>query len=289
MLASFFARVPVRIYTMHGLPLETASGLKRKLLYMAEKVTCKLATHILAVSPSLREKVLEEDLCPPDKISILAAGTACGVDLERFSRTQVSQDKVEDIRRDLGIKKSDLVIGFVGRMTPEKGVHTLIQSFVNIEKNREVSLLLVGEHDTVRESICPEISNLMNSNHKIYMSGHQADPIPFYAAMDIFVMPTRREGFGMTFIEANAMGLPVIGCRVTGCIDAVDEGKTGLLVEVDNEEALTNAIYQLIDEPELRAQLGRTGKKRVSELFDSELLVCEHAKLYENLFNSIGV
>lgn len=285
-LASFFARVPVRIYTMHGLPLETASGLKKKLLWLAEKITCGLATHILAVSPSLRERVIEERLCSPEKLSILGNGTACGIDLARFLKNQALEDKAIAIRRELGIPESDLVIGFVGRITPEKGVHTLVRSFQNIEKRKKVSLLLVGDLDTVRENISSDVLGLIDNHKKIFMAGHQSDPVPYYVAMDIFVMPTRREGFGMTFIEANAMELPVIGCRVTGCVDAVDEGESGLLVEVDNEKELTNAIGQLIDDSDLRVRLGQKGKKRAADLFDSDLLVQEHIKLYDRLLKA---
>lgn len=283
MLASYCARVPVRIYTIHGLPLETASGFKRKLLWLAEKTTCKLATQVLSVSPSLKIRVVEEGLCSTNKISILARGTACGVDISRFSKNKKIEENARKIRQELGIPESEIIIGFVGRMTPEKGIHTLIHSFLRIKEHKEVSLLVVGEYDTVRENISKEVLDLINNNPKIFTVGQQADPVPFYAAMDVFVMPTRREGFGMTFLEANAMELPVIGCKVTGCVDAVVDGETGLLVEVDNEEELVRAITKLMDDRELRKRLGKIGRQRTMSQFDSKLLVEKHIKLYERL------
>ena len=282
MLASYCARVPVRIYTIHGLPLETASGIKRKLLWLAEKTACMLATHILSVSPSLKARVIDEKLCKPDKISILAHGTACGIDVDRFSKNEKTEEDRVKIRGRLGIPESDIVFGFVGRITPVKGIHTLIHSFLRVAKQKQASLLLAGESDTVRESLDKEVSKFIAENHKIFAVGHQEDPVPFYAAMDIFAMPTRREGFGMTFLEANAMGLPVIGCKVTGCVDAVVNGETGLLVSVDNEEELAGAMIQLMDDKELRNRLGTAGQQRVDAYFDSALLVNEHMKLYES-------
>lgn len=286
MLAAYLARIPCRVYTIHGLPLETASGIGRKLLWASEKLSCSLSTHILAVSQSLKEKVIAEKLCSSDKISVLENGTACGIDIKRFTPNQKTSEQRSYIRHKFGIPENACVIGFMGRLTPEKGIHTLVRSFLKMATTLEyIYLLLVGDFDETREKFDMEILGLIKSNHNIISVGFQSDPVPFYAAMDIFVMPTRREGFGMTFLEANAMNLPVIGTRVTGCVDAISDGNTGLLVNLDNENELTEAISRLVVDKELRAKLSSNGKKRVEKYFCSEKLVNAHLELYDRLLS----
>jgi glycosyltransferase involved in cell wall biosynthesis len=286
LLAAFMARLPVRIYTIHGLPLETASGFKRRLLWLVEKLSCSLSTHILAVSESLRKKIIQEKLCRPEKIAVLENGTACGIDIIHFSPDEHTSRAGLQIRRQFGIPEEDIVIGFLGRLTPEKGVDTLIRSFLELENEHEnLVLLLVGDLDEVRETFEQDLLNIIMSHRRIIHVEFQEDVVPFYAAMNLYVMPTRREGFGMTFLEAGAMNLPVIGTQVTGCVDAVDHGNTGLLVNPDDPKALKAAIFMLINDKELRLKLGRQGRERVEQLFPSKRLVQAHIDLYNQVLS----
>ncbi len=282
--AAFLVRLPVRVYTIHGLPLETASGISRRLLWFSEKLSCTLATHILAVSDSLRKTVINEKLCSPQKIVVLADGTACGIDINRFNPRTEALEMRSRIRQRFSIPENGIVIGFVGRLTPEKGINTLVHSFQALRSSqRGIYLLLVGNIDAVREKLDAEVLNLVKSDSHIFHVGFQDDPVPFYAAMDIFSMPTRREGFGMTFLEANAMNLPVIGSRVTGCIDAVVDGETGLLVDLDNENELAEAILKLVADKQMRFKLGKNGRERVEKYFCSKRLVEAHLYFYNEL------
>ena len=111
--------------------------------------------------------------------------------------------------------------------------------------------------------------------------------VPFYASMDIITLPTRREGFGLTLIEAAAMELPTVASRVTGCLDAVADGITGLLVEVDNPEQFYLAMLKLVNEPDLRKKLGQQGRERVAQLFDSKVLIQKHVELYEKILDEV--
>jgi len=284
MVSAFLARVPTRIYTMHGLLLETFTGSKQKLLWLIEWLTCKSATNVLVVGPSLKQRVLEEKLCPLSKMQILGDGTACGIDLEKFNRTERTAALGRQTRQKLNIPEDAIVIGYVGRIIPDKGIKCLVYAFEIVQKQLENSyLLLVGAFETVRQTFCQKTIGIINSNDNIKNTRYVEDPVPFYAAMDIVVLPSRREGFGLTLIEAAALGLPTIATKVTGCVDAVVDNVTGLLVEKDNNKQFAEAILKLARSAELRNKLGHEGGKRARKLFGSERLIEEHMALYEEL------
>jgi glycosyltransferase involved in cell wall biosynthesis len=283
-VSAFVAGISHRVYTMHGLVLETCAGSKRKLLWLAEWLTCKLATQILVVSPSLREQVLEQKLCSAEKIKILGDGTACGIDLAKFKTNKKTAASGRQIREKLNIPEDAIIIGFVGRIVPDKGIETLVDSFVKLQHRvANVHLLLIGRLETIRESLRQETLDTIKSNDNIHPVGQVGNPIPFYAAMDIVVLPSRREGFPYVPLEAGALELPVIATRVTGCVDAVVDNVTGLLVDVDDEEQLAEAILKLAQDTELRNKLGRQGRERVRRFFDSKRLIAEHISLYEKI------
>ena len=285
MISSFLAGVPHRVYTIHGLPLDTAKGLKRKLLSAAEWLSCRLATEVLAVSSSLKIRVLDERICARDKIRVLGNGSACGVNLSKFSLSKELMVEAKKIRSEYEICEVALVIGFVGRIVPDKGIEALVKAFKKFNEDVPDSyLMLIGEFETVRETIDPEILNEIKSDGHIVFNNEFKDNIsPFYAAMDILTLPTRREGFGLTLVEAAAMNLPTIATRVTGCVDAVEENVSGLLVTVDNVNELCAAMLFLAKDPDMRKKLGQQGCERAKRLFDSKLLIKEHMKLYSNL------
>lgn len=286
MISAFLAGISNRVYTVHGLVLETSSGLKRKLLWLSEWLTCKLATIVLVVSHSLRERVLEEKLCQVSKMQMLGNGTACGIDLNRFEPSEQTRASGRQTKEKLNIPQDATVIGFVGRIVPDKGIETLVDSFVKLQQQTtNIHLLLVGPLETVRESLSQKTLDIINSNGNIHFVGQVRNPIPFYAAIDMFVLPSRREGFPYTPLEAGALCLPVIATRVTGCVDAVVDNVTGLLVDVNNDSQLAEAILKLTRDAELRNKLGRQGCERVKKLFDSKLLIDKHISLYERMLD----
>lgn len=287
MVSSFLAGTANRVYTVHGLPLETANGLTWFLLWSAEWLACRLATSVLAVSPSLRECVIDKKLCPANKIQVLGKGSACGVDLSKFSQSESLVISGRKTRANYNIADEVTVIGFVGRIVPDKGIKVLVQAFEKLQQEiPESYLLLVGKFETVRKTLDEETTDIIKNNkHIVYNAQFASDVLSFYAAMDIVVLPSRREGFGLTLVEAGALELPTIATKVTGCVDAVAHGGTGLLVEVDDSETLYAAMMKLVMEPELRRKLGSQGRKRVEELFDSRLLIDRHISLYKELID----
>lgn len=283
--SSFLAGIPNRVYTIHGLPMEGAKGLTWFLLWLAEWLACKLATSLLAVSPSLKQLAIDEKLCSANKIQVLGQGSACGIDLSRFSWSESLALSGKQTRANYNIPEDAMVIGFVGRVVPDKGIKALVQAFEKLQEVvPESFLLLVGEPETIHGTLDDKTIESMKSNEHILYNGEFVDDVlPYYAAMDIVVYPSRHEGFGLTLLEAAALGLSTITCKVTGCVDAVVDNITGLIVEVDNVQQLFSAMLRLVKDSELRKELGQQGRQRAKDIYDSELLIAKHIDLYKSL------
>ncbi|HOK66222.1 MAG TPA: glycosyltransferase family 4 protein [Anaerohalosphaeraceae bacterium] len=290
MKASAAASVPVRLYTIHGLVGDTASFWKRQIFSFCEKRACRYAHQVLAVSPSLRRQLVEEGLCPAGKVSVLRDGSACGIDVDGlYVPTEAVRQEARRIREHFQIPAEAVVLGFVGRLTPEKGIPMLLDVFGKLARNNPLlHLLMVGRMDEVREKLDARSLSLIREHPRIHWAGHIPFPAAYYAAMDIFVMPSRREGFGMCNIEAAAMGVPVAASRITGCVDSVRENVTGLLFQRDDPQDLARCLMRLIDDPQLRRKMGQEGTRWVRERFSSRLLVQEHLHLYECLLAQRG-
>jgi glycosyltransferase involved in cell wall biosynthesis len=289
MSAAFLAGLPTRIFSLHGLLIETSTGLKSKLLWFVEAITCKLATSVLADSQSIKTKVLREKLCSPEKMLILGNGTACGIDLERFNPTKRTVALRNSVRANIGIPNDAIVAGFAGRIVPDKGIECLVNAFeLAAGKADNVYLILVGIIESVREILPQDLRRRIERNPRITLTGRVPDVIPFYAAMDFVVLPSRREGFPYVPMEAAAMGLPTIVSRATGCLDAVVDNVTGLIVDVDNSEQLCDAMLRLAGDAALRKELGQNGYERVCRFFDEKCMIDEHIRFYENVIGRRG-
>lgn len=288
MTAAWLAGISNRIYTLHGLPLETAHGLKRILLRITEKVSLGLAASRLVVSESLANRCLELGLLKKDHFRILGDGSACGVDRSRFNSDKCRGEDAVAAKQKLNIPADALVIGFVGRVTPDKGIDVLLDVFEQLCCERQnVHLLIIGDYDGPRGERVAEYRRRIQENKRISHCTFTEDIVPLYGCMDMLVLPSKREGFNYALLEASACGLPVIAARVVGCVDAVIEGKTGLLVHVENRSQLNAAIDTLLSDSKLRAELGKNGEQRIAEHFDSRILINEHMRLYQQCLKQV--
>lgn len=276
MMAAAACRVPVRIYHLRGLPLETATGAKRALLRTTERIACGLATHVLCVSHSLREVALLEGLCPPDKIRVLGAGSGQGVDVDRFDPDALPPGTREAVRRELGIPEDAVVIGFVGRIVRDKGVDELLRAWAQIERDHpHARLLMVGPFEP-HDPVAPETRARIEAGGTVIRVGFTRDLPRLYAAMDVVTLPSWREGFPNVPLEAAAMGLPVVGTRVTGVVDAVRNHESGTLVPVRSDRALAAAIGVYVRDHARRKLHGGAGRQRVASSFSRQAV---HAAL----------
>lgn len=284
MLSARLARVPTRIHTFTGQVWVTKHGAQRLLLKLLDKLIGKLATCVLADSPSQRDFLIKQGVLTPGKAMVIGAGSICGIDPLHF---HPDLDARRTMRDSLGMAQNTKVILFVGRLNRDKGMLDLAAAFDLIAKhNPDVMLLLVGAEEDVLFSSIQKICYA--ERHRLRYVSFTSMPERYMAAADIFCLPSYREGFGMTIIEAAACGVPAVASRIYGVTDAVADGKTGLLFTSGDVSALTKALLKLIAEDELRQHMGNEARVRALELFSSEKLTHMMVMLYDKFSKGLA-
>lgn len=267
-LAGRLSGCPALLYTLRGLGYSGYHGLTRWVGKLCEKIACRSADRIIAISPSLIKEAHREKLAPNKVFELIGKGSSKGVNLEKFSLTDNTLDRTRQIRQMFHMESSDLIIGYAGRMTAEKGIGELASAFRNLSQDRpNIHLMLIGHADQ-RSPLANSFVCELQSHERIHIIPFTNNLADYYGAMDIAVLPSYREGFGNSLIEASAMALPVIATNVVGCCDAVIHGTTGLLVEPGNANALQSALAELLDDKDRRDELGRNGRRWVEKNFD---------------------
>lgn len=291
MIAATITGVPIRIYHIRGVPMMSATGARRHLYRWSERVSCRLADHVLCVSHSVRAVVIEEGLCPADKIETLRSGSGNGVDADgRFNPDRLAPDTRRSVRARYGIPEDALVLGFVGRLVRKKGIVELVDAWEQLRAAHPRLRLLVAGPFESQDPVPPKVRARMESDPRIHLTGYVDETPSLYAAMDVLVFPTSfHEGFPNVPLEAAAMGLPVVTTRIAGCTDAVEAGKTGTLAPAGDAGALAAAIRAYIEEPEKRRAHGIAGRERVLREFRPELIWEALHQTYLRLLRNVGV
>jgi glycosyltransferase involved in cell wall biosynthesis len=278
MTAGRLARIPNRLHWFTGQVWVTRTGVSRRLLKRADRLTAQLATAVLVDSPSQMTFLTNERVLRSGSATVLGDGSICGVDTERFRPNQQARTS---IRNDLAIKPDDVVILYVGRINPDKGLDDLAQA-LSIMKTRDRVRLIVAGTDEAR--MIPAITHqLSTSGLRFSFVGPTSSPEELMAAADIFCMPSHREGFGLSVIEASACSLPSVASAIYGLTDAVEDGVTGLLFPVGDRRELARCLQMLVDDAELRLTLGRAGRQRVIAKFSQHRVTSELVNLYQQL------
>ena len=276
-LAALATRVPRRFYLLRGLRLEGTHGPTRLLLTVLEVLACRAAHRIVAVSPSLADEVLKLPGVRGGKVLVVGAGSSNGVDTQRFSPAG-DQSRAEQ-RGRIGVDDDAVVVGFVGRLTADKGLVEFLAVAEGLSSRRDIAFLVVGDlegrgdQDSQREHL---------ARLGIRVTGYVQDPAPWYAALDLLVLPTHREGFPNVVLEAGASGVPAVTTRATGARDSVVDGSTGLLVPARDAPALQDAVLRLVDSPDLRHRMGTAARERVLELFDQGTVWRQYGEVWLN-------
>lgn len=261
-LAAALCRVPVRIYTLRGLRYESAAGWKRRLLVMLERVACRAATDVVAVSASLRDRAVADGLVDPAKVTVLGAGSSNGVDLARFA---APSDR-DALAGGLGLRTDLPVVGFVGRIHADKGVDLLLDAAAELRgRGTDFTLLIVGGADD--ESGRALESSPAAQHPGTILTGEVGDVAGFLGLVDVLCLPTKREGFPNVVLEAAAAGVPTVATLATGVPDAVVDGFTGTIVERRDPVALADALERYLANADARAAAGRAARVRATDQF----------------------
>lgn len=270
-IAAKKAKVPVRLYCQWGIRYMGFEGWKRVLFKKLEKITCDNSTFIEVESDNIREFSLKEKLYTADRSCVIWNGSASGVDLSKFDISKKEQWNNE-IRTKYGILENDVVFSFAARLTADKGINELLEAFTNlVEKYDNIKLLVMGGMDD-SSSLNNELMKIAENSGKVIFTGSVPDVERYYAASDVFVAPSYREGFGLVVIEAESMALPAIVSNVPGQIDAIVPNETGLDCVVKSALSLQKQMEKLFLDTELRKRLGANAQKFVEDNFEQKKL-----------------
>jgi len=274
-IAAMLCRVPARVYFLRGLKLETCTGIKRKILLASERLAAACCHSVLCNSDSLRDQALALGVAPASKLCLLGGGSSNGVDVDRF------YPGPDGLRSVLGLPLDSHVVGFVGRLTRDKGVPELLEAFDSIlAAIPNAYLLLVGWFDASEDALDDEVRARIESHPRIHRTGYVADTAPYYRAMDVMVLPTWREGFPNVILEAAATGIPVVTTLATGSRDAVVPEVTGLLIPPGYPEAIRESVLQLLSNPERRCRMGLAARAWVLDHYVNDDVLGRTAHYY---------
>lgn len=260
LIAAKFLSVNKRIYTCRGLRFETEGGITRKILIAMERLTVKMAHQVIYVSPSLKSAARRYKVLDNEKSLVINKGSSNGLNISAFDRSKVNQVQVSQLKKEYELENC-LVIGFVGRVTRDKGVYELVDAFESLYENYPNLRLIKMGHIK-----CEEAFEKRFRSHPGIIHIPFQDNVPLYMSLfDIFVLPSWREGFPNVPIQAAAMGLPVVVSDATGCVDSVSNGVNGLVFKARDKEALQNALLYYVENEDKRMEHGREGLKWAKE------------------------
>jgi len=280
MLASKYVGVGTRIYYRHGILYQTSKGLRRIFFKMIEILTSYCSTSIINVSRSVEEFSIQNKLNRPEKGIILGTDGSCGAfNPIKYSRQFIKKQDVDFFKNENQIKPNEILIGYFGRMVNDKGINDLINAWqILIEKYSNVKLVLAGEYEE-RDGLPKLTKDKIASNSTIIYLDYVKQLEVIYASLDIFILPSYREGLPTVILEASSMEVPVITTKVTGCVDAIVENETGIFCTHDPKN-IAEKISFYIEHPEIRKLHGQNGRQFVLEHFNQ-------SKIWEDFENKV--
>jgi glycosyltransferase involved in cell wall biosynthesis len=277
MVAAWLAGVPIRTHSFTGQVWANKVGFKRWLLKFCDKLISICATDLLIDSPSQRDFLIKEGVVDRLKSDVLGAGSICGVDIQRFCpNLQVR----EVLRAKMGVGQETFVCLYLGRLSKDKGIFDLVRAFSKLASSRpNVELWLVGPDE---QGIYNEVLNIMGPVvGQLRRVDYTSEPERFMQSADLFCLPSHREGFGSSVIEAAACRLPSLVSRIYGLTDAMIEGQTGWVHEAGNANDITDKLETIIMAPDEIKDRGKAARSYVENTFEQTLITSAMKKFYK--------
>jgi glycosyltransferase involved in cell wall biosynthesis len=281
-LAARIAGVPIVVNTIHGFYFHDGMAPKwRKFYIMMEKIAARCSDLILSQNDEDILTALTEGICSPTLIK----GLGNGIDIQRFDRHKIEPSALARLRCQFHLAADRPVVGFAGRLVAEKGILELLQAAKQVlAVIPDVQFLVIGPIDTEKtDALTPAIAETYGVAEAFTFTGMQQEMPELYALMDLFVLPSHREGFPRSPMEASAMGVPCIVTDIRGCREAVAQQQNGLRVPLGDIEALAEAIVTLLQNPSMAQQMGCVGRQMAETRFDEQLVFAKVKAEYARL------
>lgn len=277
MVAGWLTRVPVRIHTFTGLVWPTATGNKRKILMTTDRILCACATHINPEGYGVLND-LKNGGITKKPMKVLGYGNVMGTDMERFNPARFESHK----------DPSKFVFTFVGRIVGDKGINKLVEAFTQLhDKYPHTILRLVGRYEKDLDPVSELTQERINTNPAIDACGpiYGEDLLQAYMDSDCHVMPSYREGFPNTVLEAGALGLPQIVTDINGSREIIEDGKNGLVVPPQTVRPLYDAMERMLVDPTLRENLKCNARPMIANRFEKSFVQGCLINYYKELLN----
>jgi len=275
MLAGKLASVKYRIILAHGILEDTMTGLKQRIFVTENRIVTSFATHVLCVSPSVMRRRMALGIDSTQKQFLLGKGTCNGVDaINKFNPRMIPSSLSENISSKCGLSSNDFVVGFCGRLVRDKGIIELAEAIKLLNNkfpDKRVKLFVIGALEK-RDAIPDETIRFLRESTQVVFTGlvPYSEIQNYYTVMDVFVLPSYREGFPTVVLEASAMELPIIVSRSTGCIDSIVEGKTGVYCDI-KPKSIAESITVFFDKTKAK-QFGKSAREFVLNNFEHTIV-----------------
>jgi glycosyltransferase involved in cell wall biosynthesis len=295
MLAGWICQVPIRLHTVAGLPLMEASGFKKKILIVTERLTYACATRIYPNSKGLMHYIVS-NISGSTAMRVIGQGSSNGIDSIYFTKNSTLEQQAAVIRNKYGIGDTDVVFGFVGRIVKDKGIGELIHAFrlllnrskENAVGGKRIFLLLVGPFEADLDPLSDNDKIFIENTPEVITPGFQSDVRPWIIASDIFVFPSYREGFPNVVMQASCLEVPCIVTDINGCNEIIQHNLSGLVVKPKNRDKLLEAMTELLLDNDKRILFAQRARSYVVENFDRAFIFNEILKEYNQLLNDHG-
>lgn len=288
MIAAFFARVPIRMHDVVGLPLMEKTGAKYSLLYWVEKLVYACAHKIYPNSVGLKEYMLKTKLTSETKAKVLGYGSSNGIDVEFFSKKHFSTNSKTAFLNKWMLLPTDFVYLFIGRLVGDKGINELVEAFDGLSGNdKNIKLFLVGPYENGLDPLKEQTQEKIKNNPQIISTGYQEDVRLFLAHASCFVFPSYREGFPNVVLEAAAMEIPIIVTNINGSNEIIFNEINGLVVPKKDTIKLEKAMLRMYKDIEFRKKISVNARKGIAEKFEKKVfynaLLEEYKRLEEDV------
>ncbi|HEX4786636.1 MAG TPA: glycosyltransferase family 4 protein [Candidatus Sulfotelmatobacter sp.] len=265
-VAGRLARIPNLVHTVHGLLFhDRMSRLHQTVYWIPEKVTATLCDHLLSQSREDMERAVRSRLCARKKIAYLGNG----IDVAHFAPHDAYDDRAKKLR-EVGLRETDFVVGSVGRLVKEKGFMELFAAAETLSARcPQIKFVVIGPREKDQnDALDPDYIEELQRRGVVRFVNWCDDMRPWYSAMDVFVLPSYREGIPRACMEAAAMMRPIVASDIRGCREVVLNGSTGLLVPPRDVPRLISAVEQLQKDSTSAAEMGRRARQHIVQNFN---------------------